>query len=44
MKYPNIDVFRKALGGDEYKKAALEHRDAALKDWKLVASTQVVIQ
>ncbi|KAJ5831692.1 hypothetical protein N7474_000003 [Penicillium riverlandense] len=44
VKYPNIDTFRKTLSSDDYAATAIEHRDAGLKDWKLIASTQVVIQ
>ncbi|KAJ5969565.1 hypothetical protein N7501_005813 [Penicillium viridicatum] len=43
VKYPNIETFRKTLGSDDYAATAAEHRDAALKDWKLIASTQVTI-
>lgn len=43
VKYTNIETFRKALGCEDYTTTALEHRDAALKDWKLIASTQVII-
>ncbi|KAL5358811.1 hypothetical protein BJX96DRAFT_164001 [Aspergillus floccosus] len=43
VKYTNIETFRKTLGSDEYAATAAEHRDAALKDWKLIASTQVII-
>ncbi|KAH7063021.1 hypothetical protein B0J12DRAFT_156836 [Macrophomina phaseolina] len=44
VKYPNIETFRKTLGSDDYAATALEHRDAALKDWKLIASTEVKLQ
>lgn len=44
VKYTNIETFRKTLGSDDYAATALEHCDAALKDWKLVASTEVKIQ
>jgi uncharacterized protein (DUF1330 family) len=43
VKYTNIETFRKTLGSDDYAATAEEHRDAALKDWKLIASTQVII-
>ncbi|GKZ27438.1 hypothetical protein AbraIFM66951_005326 [Aspergillus brasiliensis] len=43
VKYTNIETFRKTLGSDDYAVTAAEHRDAALKDWKLIASTQVII-
>ncbi|KAI9040682.1 uncharacterized protein KD926_007762 [Aspergillus affinis] len=43
VKYTNIETFRKTLGSDDYAAIAAEHRDAALKDWKLIASTQVII-
>ncbi|KAB8227974.1 hypothetical protein ETB97_006017 [Aspergillus alliaceus] len=43
VKYTNIDTFRKTLGSDDYAATAAEHRDAALKDWRLIASTQVII-
>ncbi|KAJ5182254.1 hypothetical protein N7449_012401 [Penicillium cf. viridicatum] len=43
VKYPNIETFRKTLGGDKYTATAAEHRDAALMDWKLIASTQAII-
>jgi uncharacterized protein (DUF1330 family) len=44
VKYPNIETFRKTLGSDDYAATAAEHPDAALQDWKLIASTQVIIQ
>ncbi|KAH7089665.1 hypothetical protein FB567DRAFT_590472 [Paraphoma chrysanthemicola] len=44
VKYPNIDTFRRAIGGEEYKEAALVHRDAALADWKLIATTEVKVE
>ncbi|KAB8227692.1 uncharacterized protein BDW43DRAFT_316595 [Aspergillus alliaceus] len=43
VKYRNIETFRNTLGSDDYAATAAEHRDAALKDWKLIASTQVII-
>ncbi|KAL4981307.1 hypothetical protein BDW68DRAFT_183631 [Aspergillus falconensis] len=33
-------IFRKTLGSDDYAATAVERRDAALKDWKLIASFQ----
>ncbi|KAB8231098.1 uncharacterized protein BDW43DRAFT_283605 [Aspergillus alliaceus] len=44
VKFRDIAAFRKTLGSDEYAATAAEHRDAALKDWKLIASTQVFDQ
>ncbi|KAJ5458885.1 hypothetical protein N7530_010829 [Penicillium desertorum] len=41
VKYPNIETFHNAISSDEYAATALEHRDAALKDWKLIATTEV---
>ena len=41
VKYPNIETFRNAISSDEYAATALEHRDAALKDWKLIATSEV---
>ncbi|KAH7391669.1 hypothetical protein BKA64DRAFT_579386 [Cadophora sp. MPI-SDFR-AT-0126] len=38
VKYPNLEVFRKAIGTDEYVATALVHRVAALKKWKLIAT------
>ncbi|KAJ5833630.1 hypothetical protein N7474_001941 [Penicillium riverlandense] len=44
VKYPSIQTFRRTLGSDDYAATAAEHRDAALRDWKLIATTQVIIQ
>ncbi|KAH6704359.1 hypothetical protein BKA61DRAFT_188100 [Leptodontidium sp. MPI-SDFR-AT-0119] len=43
VKYPNLEAFRKAIGGDEYEATALVHREAALKRWKLIATLPVEI-
>ncbi|KAH6633777.1 hypothetical protein C7974DRAFT_412747 [Boeremia exigua] len=43
VKYPSIKTFRDAIGSDEYFATASIHRDAALADWKLIATTQVDI-
>ncbi|KAL5044248.1 hypothetical protein BDW71DRAFT_209460 [Aspergillus fruticulosus] len=40
LRYTNIEIFRKTLGSDDYAATAVERRDAALKDWKLIASFQ----
>ena len=45
VKYPKgIETFRKTLASDDYAETALEHRDAGLKDWKLIASTEMQLQ
>lgn len=43
VKYTNIETFRTAIGSDKYVATAAQHRDAALKDWKLIASVQAAI-
>ncbi|KIX02510.1 uncharacterized protein Z518_08451 [Rhinocladiella mackenziei CBS 650.93] len=40
VKYPNIETFRRIVGSEEYATAALQHRDAALKDWRLFVTTE----
>lgn len=39
VKFTNIETFRNTLGSDDYAPAVLEHRDAALKSWKLLFFT-----
>jgi uncharacterized protein (DUF1330 family) len=40
VKYPNISVFRRIVASDEYKANALQHRQAALKDWRLFVTVE----
>ncbi|KEF52726.1 uncharacterized protein A1O9_11143 [Exophiala aquamarina CBS 119918] len=40
VKYPNIGVFRRIVGSDEYKTNAAPHRIAALKEWRLVVTIE----
>jgi hypothetical protein len=35
VKFTNIRIFCNTVGSDDYASSTLEHRDAALKNWKL---------
>ncbi|KAF4151960.1 hypothetical protein CNMCM6069_002815 [Aspergillus lentulus] len=39
VKFANIGTFRNTVGSDSFAPAVLEHRDAALKNWKLLFFT-----
>ncbi|KUM55542.1 hypothetical protein ACN42_g11717, partial [Penicillium freii] len=39
VKFTSIDTFRNTIGSDDYAPSTLEHRDAALKNWKLLFFT-----
>jgi hypothetical protein len=39
VKFANINIFRNTIGSDRYAPSTLEHRDAALKNWKLLFFT-----
>lgn len=39
VKFTNIETFRNTLGSDDYAPTVLEHRDAAIKNWKLLFFT-----
>ncbi|KAF7591298.1 hypothetical protein BBP40_001674 [Aspergillus hancockii] len=39
VKFTNIDVFRNTFGSDDHAPSTLEHRDASLKNWKLLFFT-----
>lgn len=39
VKFANIGTFRNTIGSDTFAPAVLEHRDAALKNWKLLFFT-----
>jgi uncharacterized protein (DUF1330 family) len=44
IKYPDVNVFRAMIKSDEYDKQARPHRDAAVKDWKLIGSVAMNIK
>lgn len=39
VKFTSIDTFRNTIGSDDYAPTILEHRAAALKNWKLLFFT-----
>jgi uncharacterized protein (DUF1330 family) len=38
VRYPDVKVLRAILNSAEYDKTARPHREAAIKDWKLIGS------
>ncbi|OJJ66017.1 hypothetical protein ASPBRDRAFT_35412 [Aspergillus brasiliensis CBS 101740] len=43
VKYLSIKIFYKTFTSNDYTATALEHHGTGLQDWKLIASTQVII-
>ena len=41
IKYESSAAFRAIAGSKEYEEQAAPHREAAIKEWKLIATTEM---